>query len=657
MSTSAEEEDFEAVLERIREARNFDFRNYKKATLRRRIQRRMTERGCQTMRSYLGFLDKHPEEFDELISSMLIKVTSFFRDEEMWKELSQKLIPELMSHKRHGDEIRIWSAGCATGEEAFSLAMSISEVLGAAVGNYEIKVFGTDVDEAAIAAARRGIFSAQQVEGLPKPLLSHYFSRVAEGYAIRKEIRRMVVFGVNNLVSDAPISRLDMLMCRNVFIYLDANLQKRVLTRFHYALRREGLLILGKSELIPFAGKIFQPVDLSRRIYRKDGRTDVPLSAQERLIGLLEQENIKRVVGQSEQELSLLGQYHHDVVQSISVPLVVTALDGTITLWNSAAARLWNRPEPDVLGKKLAGLSLPGMTGDLLIEKTTMVREGKSARETAESLIHRPGETKPMHVRIEVSPMRAMGEDLTALLYAVHDVSAFRNLENELRRVSDERQAAVEELQTTNEELQSSNEELETTNEELQSANEELQTTNEELQSTNEELETTNEELQSTNAELDATNRELAHRTEELNLLGFYQRTIIRSLSAAVVVLDLHGRITLWNLAAERLLGLPESEALGQLFWTLRVPAFSKGVVLRIRKSLGQRLALRIEEIGYELPTGSRGFGNLAAVPLVESNNHLGSVLIFEDCTRAANLARDFGRLREEKSGRGRDRK
>jgi len=657
LSTSAEEKDFEAVLERIRDARNFDFRNYKKATLRRRIERRLGERGCRNMREYLSFLDKHPDEFDALISQMLIKVTSFFRDEEMWKQLSSKLIPDMMHHKRHGEEIRIWSAGCATGEEAFSVAICMAEVLGAAIGNYEIKVFGTDVDEAAIAAARRGIFSAQQVDDVPKNQLNHYFTRVAEGFTIRKEIRRMVVFGVNNLVSDAPISRLDVLICRNVFIYLDANLQKRVLTRFHYALRREGLLILGKSELIPFAGKIFQAVDLSRRIYRKDGRSDVPLSAQERLIGLLEQENIKRVVGESEQELSMLGQYHHDVVQSIGIPLVVTALDGTVTLWNSAAAKMWSRSEGDVLGKKLTALSLPGMTGDLLIEKTTLVREGKSNRETAESLINKPGEQKSIHVRIEVAPMRTMGEELTALLYAVHEVTAFRNLEGELRRVSDERQAAVEELQTTNEELQSSNEELETTNEELQSANEELQTTNEELQSTNEELETTNEELQSTNAELDATNRELAHRTEELNLLGFYQRTIIRSLSAAVVVLDVHGRITLWNLAAERLLGLPESEALGQLFWTLRVPAFSKTVVGRIRKSLGQRLALRIEEIGYELPTGGRGYGNLAAVPLIDNNNHLGSVLIFEDCTRAANLARDFTRLKEERTGRGRDRK
>src|SRR5262249_6023409 len=157
--------------------------------------------------------------------------------EEMWKLLTSKLVPEMMSHKRQSEEVRIWSAGCATGEEAFSVAMCVAEVLGAAIGNYEIKVFGTDVDEAAIAAARRGVFSNQQVNDVPKNLLNHYFTRVAEGYAIRKEIRRMVVFGVNNLVSDAPISRLDMLICRNVFIYLDANLQKRVLTRFHYALR------------------------------------------------------------------------------------------------------------------------------------------------------------------------------------------------------------------------------------------------------------------------------------------------------------------------------------------------------------------------------------------------------------------------------------
>jgi two-component system CheB/CheR fusion protein len=175
----------------------------------------------------------------------------------------------------------------------------------------------------------------------------------------------------------------------------------------------------------------------------------------------------------------------------------------------------------------------------------------------------------------------------------------------------------LKDLQATNEALQAANEELETTNEELQSANEEHQTTNEELQSANEELETTNEELQSINVELDATNCELAHLTEEMNVLSFYQRTIIRSLSVAVVVLDGQGRITLWNIAAERLLGLAEAEAMGQIFWVLRIPAFPRSTTIRIRKALREERAFRADEMKYDLLTGGRGCANVAALPLI----------------------------------------
>jgi two-component system CheB/CheR fusion protein len=220
-------------------------------------------------------------------------------------------------------------------------------------------------------------------------------------------------------------------------------------------------------------------------------------------------------------------------------------------------------------------------------------------------------------------------------------------MEFELRRANEERQSAYEELQTINEEMQSSNEELETTNEELQSANEELQTTNEELQSTNEELETTNEELQSTNAELDATNRELAHRTEEMNKLAFNQRAIIRILSAAVIVLDEAGQITLWNLAAERLLGLTEGEALGQVLWTLHVPALNRPVLAKMRKALAQNAGMRSEEIAYELPNGGAGKATVAAVPILDGGASLGAVLIFEDMTRLAVLAAENAKLKE----------
>ncbi|HZX95545.1 MAG TPA: CheR family methyltransferase [Myxococcales bacterium] len=634
----------EQVLEQIRQARNIDFRNYKRATLQRRIQRRMDERKCKTIQDYLGLLDREPGEYDALVESMLIKVTSFFRDSETWEELSQRVIPQMLSEKRPGEDIRIWCAGCATGEEAFTIAILLAEAMGPAFQNQDVKIFGTDTDEGAIAFARRGVYTHDQVRSMPPELLKNWFIHDPTGWSVRKEIRRTVVFGVNNLVSDAPISRLDLLICRNVFIYLDAQLQKRVLTRFHYALRRHGLLLLGKSELIPFAARIFEPVDVRRRIYRKDGRRDAAVS-QERLVSLIEQEALERAVEVGHRDVGTVEQFHRDVVNSMRLPVIGTATDGTVLVWNSAAAALWARRDDDVMGKKLAVLALPGF-GDLPGDRTAAVREGRSELERSAISFTRPGDQRVLQLAVEISPLRDTEKGITGLLYVVQDVTAVRELENELRKAHEERQSAVEELQTINEELHSANEELETTNEELQSANEELQTTNEELQSTNEELETTNEELQSTNAELDATNRELAHRTEEINSAAYVQRTMIRSLTSAVAVLDQDGRVRIWNLAAERLLGIPEDEALGQLMWTLHIPALPRAVLQKIRKSLAQNAPLRNEQVAYELPNGSEGQAMVAAVPIVDGGAPLGAVIVIEDATRMANLAAELAALK-----------
>jgi two-component system CheB/CheR fusion protein len=265
-------------------------------------------------------------------------------------------------------------------------------------------------------------------------------------------------------------------------------------------------------------------------------------------------------------------------------------------------------------------------------------------------VVTRPSDQRSVQLAVEVTPLRDGAGKMAGLLYVTYDVTAFRDLEAELRKANEERQSALEELQTSNEELQSANEEMETTNEELQSANEELQTTNEELQSTNEELETTNEELQSTNAELDATNGELAQRTEEMNAVGYVQRAIIRTLSAAVVVLDEGGNVRVWNLAAERLLGIPEDEAVGRLLWTLRVPALPRPALQKMRKALAQGAPLRAEQISYELPNGSAGRAMLVAVPVLEAGRTLGSVVIIEDTTRLANLASELAAL---KAGHG----
>ncbi|WNG34941.1 PAS domain-containing protein [Archangium violaceum] len=633
--------ELEAILEKVRQVRNFDFRNYKRATLQRRIERRMAATRCRTRAAYLALLDRDPTEVNTLVSSMLIKLTTFFRDAEVWQAL-EGVLRELVRRRRPDQEVRIWSAGCATGEEAYSIAIAAAEALGPGYPGPELKVFGTDVDEGAIAAARRGVYSAEQLENVSKERLARWFVPMGNEFMVRKEIRRAVVFGVNNLVSDAPVSRIDLILCRNVFIYLDSDLQKRVLARFHFALRHDGVLVMGRSELIPFAARLFQPMDLARRIYQKDGKVEVP-TAQERMpLGPLPAPLMLDPPPSIERPLL------RNVLDAQVCPLIATDNEGTVTLWNRPAARLWNRNEGEVVGRKLATMGLPGLSGDLLVEQSARVRNGRSERESADGIIETPN-GEPVAVRTQVVPLRDNTGEPQGLLYVVHDVTALRGLEQTLQRANEELQGVNLRLQTSNEELRASNEELETTNEELQSANEELQTTNEELQSTNEELETTNEELQSTNAELDATNRELAHRTAEMDALAYCQRTIIRTLSEAVLVLDGDGRITTWNLAAERLLGLTEREAVGQILWSLHVPTLKRSLLQRLRKALQENRTLRQEGVPYQLPHGGRGSATVVATPLIAETSVMGAVILFEDTTRVAALLAKNRVLKEKR--------
>ena len=635
--------ELEAILEKVRQVRNFDFRNYKRATLQRRIERRMTATGCRTRGAYLALLERDPDEVSTLVSSMLIKLTTFFRDPEVWGALD-KLLRELAQRRRPDQELRIWSAGCATGEEAYSVAIAAAEALGPGYPGPELKVFGTDVDDAAVAFARRGVYASAQLEGVSKERLARWFVRTGEGYAVRKEIRRAVVFGVNNLVSDAPVSRLDLILCRNVFIYLDSDLQKRVLARFHFALRQDGALVLGRSELIPFAARLFEPIDLARRVYRKDSKMETPLTERASAADPPPSAGDISVLDEATRENHRLLR---EVINSQPTPVISTDLDGTITLWNHTAARLWSRRDTEVLGRKLTTLALPGLPQELLVEQSARVRAGRSERETADAPLELPGQ-EALTLRTQVVPLRGARGEPQGLMYVVHDITSLRHLEQELKESNENLQTSNLQLQTINEELRASNEELETTNEELQSANEELQTTNEELQSTNEELETTNEELQSANSELDTINRELAHRTSELDALGFCQRTIIRTLTAGVMVLDAEGRITTWNLAAERLLGLTERETMGQVLWTLHIPTLKRPLLQRLRRQLADNRSLRLEDVAYQLPHGGQGHATLVATPLVNDAHVIGAVILFEDTTRATALVQENRALKEK---------
>jgi two-component system CheB/CheR fusion protein len=326
----------EVLLDYLRRSRGFDFTGYKRTSLSRRIQRRMQEVGDDGYLGYLDHLEVDPDEFTQLFNTILINVTGFFRDPPAWEYLAAEIMPRLLAGKEDDEPIRIWSAGCASGEEAYTLAMVAAEALGPEAVRERVKIYATDVDEEALTQARQARYSAKQVEGVPPELLERYFERNGADYIFSKELRRSVIFGRHDLLQDAPISRIDLLVCRNTLMYLNSETQAHVLARFSFALREGGFLLLGKAEMLLAHSNLFTAIDLKSRVFQK-----VPgVTLRERLMVLAD---AGRPVGNA-------GP-HEDRVRdaapeaSPEAQIVVDA-DGYLAIANARARELFNlKPE------------------------------------------------------------------------------------------------------------------------------------------------------------------------------------------------------------------------------------------------------------------------------------------------------------------------
>ncbi|MDX2242912.1 MAG: CheR family methyltransferase [Leptolyngbyaceae cyanobacterium bins.302] len=260
---------FEELLEYLRRSRGFDFTGYKRSSLMRRVQKQMDVHNIARYNEYLDYLQVHPEEFLPLFNTILINVTSFFRDTAAWKYLQTQALPRLINNKNERSPIRIWSAGCASGEEAYTLAMILAELLGVEQFRQRVKIYATDVDEEALNQSRHASYTSQNVQPIPAELCEKYFERVGDFYLFRPDLRRAVIFGRHDLVQDAPISRLDLLVCRNTLMYFNAETQTRILDRFHFALNDTGILFLGKAEMLLTHANLFNPISLQYRIFRR----------------------------------------------------------------------------------------------------------------------------------------------------------------------------------------------------------------------------------------------------------------------------------------------------------------------------------------------------------------------------------------------------
>jgi two-component system CheB/CheR fusion protein len=540
---------FERLLEYLRQARGFDFTAYKPTSLVRRVHKRMHTIGVGGFDAYLDHLQVHPDEFIALFNTILINVTSFFRDAEVWEALCASVLPDLLTSS---GPIRVWSAGCASGEEAYTSAIVLAEALGLDAFRNRVKIYATDVDEEALAESRRAVYTAKQVADVPAALLARYFDRNGgDLYTFNRELRRSVIFGRHDLIQDAPISRVDLLFCRNTLMYFNSEAQTRILGRFYFSVNPGGHLVLGRAEMLFSHAATFQAVDLKRRIFKT-----IPKVKQRDRLPLL---------APPEREDSVPEHPSHTRLRDAAFELgpdaqVVLDPLGVLVAANATARSQFALADAD-MHRPLQDLEISYRPADL---RTLIDRSRLERREVAQRDLPWEHGGGIRFLDIFVVPLFDGERALLGIRISFVDITPLKNLQDELTH-------SKQELETAYEELQSTNEELETTNEELQSTVEELETTNEELQSTNEELETMNEELQSTNEELQTMNDELRNRSTELNSNNAFLEAVFTSLRSAVVVLDRELRVQVWNTGALDMWGLRPDEALGASFFNLDI--------------------------------------------------------------------------------------
>ena len=604
--------EFEALIEYLRENRGVDFTGYKRTTLVRRVAKRCGELGIDTFGAYLDYLEVHADEFQILFDKILINVTEFFRDRPSWDYLAHNILPRILAKS---GPIRVWSAGTASGEEAYSIAILLCEALGPELFIRRVKIYATDVDDEALNSARTG-YLPKDLDSLDDDNRDRYFEPQGSRFVFRSSLRRVLIFGRHDLMQDAPISRLDLLICRNTLMYFTAESQGRILTRFHYALNDDGYLFLGRAEMLLTHSALFVPVDLKQRVFSKVAR----LQLRERLLLLAQS-------GSAEATNHVARQLRVRELATEGVPyaqMVVDAL-GTLVSANTVARRLFDIGPGDV-GRPLKDLDISYKPVDL---RTPIERAYRERRAVSMTGIEFPTDGATRLFDIYVSPLIDDDGSIVGTSVAFVDVTQVTQLRSDLER-------SKQDVETAYEELQSSNEELETTNEELQSTVEELETTNEELQSSNEELETMNEELESTNAELQSINTDLRLRTDDVGRLNTFLRAITGNIDLGAIVIDGESRIQVWNERAADLWGLRSDEVMGKVLFDLDIGLPLKDIRTLVRTVLRGKPEQDIAELDATTRRGRRIRCRVIVHSLADGERPSGAVIVMEELREVA---------------------
>lgn len=515
---------YKNILTKVREIKGVDFNLYKPSTIERRIERRMIALKIIKINDYYAFLLQNVDEVELLFKDILIGVTTFFRDGDSFYVLKQQITDYLKTKSEK--HIRIWAPGCSTGEEAYSLAMILSEILGADIANYQIQIFATDINEDALYFARKGMYPESALLELDKKLQNRYFNLRDEHYEVVKPIREMVIFSRHNILKDPAFLRLDLLVCRNLLIYFSQELQKKLFPEFHYALNDNALLFLGKSESVGHFQSYFKTVDKKWKIYKSNflGTKELP-----RIINTYQKNdliNSAKIISETKKPTldDILVQHVYDYI----IPMCLIINENMDIVYVKGENPYLVRPN----GEQTQNI-FKNLNNGLSIEVRAAIHESTKYQSLYKSNFQKITLFNKIErfVRVVVVPMKSNTQEALSLLcFQEEDSENFKHytgaaasdenphnikLEEELKRAKEYLQTVIEELETSNEEMQSLNEELQSSNEELQSSNEELETTNEELQSTNEELQTAYTELRSIYEEREDSAKEILEMNKE----------------------------------------------------------------------------------------------------------------------------------------------
>ncbi len=563
-----EEDEIRKILTLVRTAKGLDFSLYKQSTVLRRVRRRMLLKDVGTPSQYLKTLESNPKEVQALFDDILINVTEFFRDPESFRVLKNLAWPVIVQDRPGNAPIRIWVPGCSTGEEVYSIAMCLTEYLEEARLDIAIQIFATDISESVIDKSRAGLYPENIAADIAPDRLRRFFVKVDRGYEIAKRIRDICVFARHNLFKDPPFSRLDLISCRNVLIYLDGALQKQIIPTLHYSLKPNGFLMLGNSETVGTYSDLFGLVDSKHKVYRKkfsavrkhpefspalgpSGEASVRTRTQpEARSGAWNTADLQR-----EADRLVLSQFG---------PPGVLIDDSMNILQFRGQTSPWLEPAPGAASLNLFKMTREGLLVDL---RATIQKARASGEPVAKEGIRMVRDGKMQPVEIEVLPLRnsQFGQNFYLVLFRAAapprpDVAETAQPTVPLASDSGEIAKLMQDLAATKEYLESVIEEQEASNEELRSANEEIQSSNEELQSTNEELQTAKEELQSTNEELHTVNDELENRNAELGRLNDDLTNLLSSINIPMVMLDNERKIRRFTPMAEKVLSLIPSD-------------------------------------------------------------------------------------------------